>query len=349
MSVDGRLAIGVDVGGTGVRARAFRLAADEPPGRSRGRTFPVDAAAAPLRRVLEDRGVEAVVEAIAAAVEEAVRATAGAPAGDSAPGASPVRGSPASSASTAGTSMAGSLAVVGVGMPGFIHEGVVLASPNFPAFRGVPLAERLHDRLGCPVHVENDANAATWGAYVERGAREDLVLLTLGTGVGGGVVTGGRLLRGSRGTGAELGHLYTGGDAPCGCGGRGCLETFASTVGLTRLARERGLDCADGRAVLGAAEAGSAPAADALAEAACALGRGLVTLVNIFNPDTIILAGGLVAARRLLAPPAEAWLRAHGIPPNVDAARLVWAERADDLAIAGAAALASEPRDPSGR
>lgn len=226
---------------------------------------------------------------------------------------------------------------LGVGVPGFVQGRTVLASPNFPAWKGLDLGERLEARLGVPVAVENDANAAALGAWHRRGGRGDLVLLTLGTGVGGGIVTGGRLLRGATGTGAEVGHLWAGGERPCGCGGQGCLETWCSTQGLRRAAAEAGHAVNDGLEVVEAARAGIPWAADAVREAGRRLGIGLVTLVNLFEPDVIALAGGLSLARDLLEPPAEAWLRRYGIRPNATRVALEWLGRADDLAIAGAA------------
>lgn len=229
---------------------------------------------------------------------------------------------------------------VGVGVPGFVRGGVVLGSPNFPDLVHADVRAALAAGLpGVEVHVENDANCAAWGAWVAAGARGDLVLLTLGTGVGGGIVTDGRLLVGAGGTGAEVGHLYAGGDAPCGCGGRGCLETWCSTVGLVRLARERGLEADDGRVVVDRARQGD-PVARAVVDAAgAALGRGLITLVNLFNPDRVELHGGLAAAADLWGPVAEGALRAHGVPPSVQRAQVVWGGRAEEFAILGAAEL----------
>lgn len=234
----------------------------------------------------------------------------------------------------------GSDAPVGLGVPGFVHDQHVLASPNFPTWREVPLAELLAERLKRPVTIENDANCATLGIWRERGAHEDLVVLTLGTGVGGGVVMQGELLRGATGTGAELGHIYAGGDAPCGCGGLGCLEQWCGTVGLIRLAAASGHSIADGRELVQAAEQGRQWAASVLRRAAQGLGRGLVTLVNLFNPDVVVISGGLAHARDWLAPPAEDWLRRYGIAASVDHARVVWVGPADRFAILGAAEVA---------
>jgi glucokinase len=229
---------------------------------------------------------------------------------------------------------------VGVGMPGFVRDGVVVASPNFPDWEQVPLAALLSEALGKPVAVENDANAAALGAWLRNGGSGDLVQLTLGTGVGGGVVQGGRLLRGAGGTGAELGHIYVGGERPCGCGGVGCLETWCSTVGLVAAAAERGHTVRLGHEVVLAARAGEAWAIEVMTEAGFALGRGLTTLVNLFNPDVVRLCGGLAAAQDLLAPHAEGWMRRHCVQASVERVEIVWAWRADEDAIFGAATAA---------
>lgn len=283
------MSIGVDIGGSGVRA-----------GRVAVGLIQGDVA----RRNLFGRSLDEVVEAVAAAVAEVDD------------------GSP-----------------VGVGMPGFIHAGVVHGSPNFPGWRGVDLRAALQRRLVRDVSVENDANVAALGAWVSRGGTEDLVMLTLGTGVGGGVVTGGRLLTGSVGTGAELGHIHVGGARRCGCGGVGCLEMWCGTVGLVAAAAERGHRAGDGSDIRSAAEGGETWAIEILAQAAEHLGKGLVTLVNIFNPDVVVIAGGLTAARFWLDP-AEEWLMRNGVPPSTSHVRVVWGGRADVWAIVGAGALA---------
>lgn len=237
----------------------------------------------------------------------------------------------------------GPIDALGVGVPGFLtRDGTVVGSPNFPDWHDVPLRRLLTQRLGMPVAVENDANAAALGGWARWGQRDSLVLLTLGTGVGGGVVdVDGRLLRGT-GTGAELGHIYAGGDAPCGCGGVGCLETWCSTVGLVRQAREHGHQLADGAAVVAAAERGEDWAVEVMNHSADALGRGLTTLVNLFAPRRLVLTGGLTAARDLLAPRAEAWLRRHGVAPSVQAVEVCWQGRAEDVALDGAATRAAQ-------
>lgn len=227
---------------------------------------------------------------------------------------------------------------VGVGVPGFLRDGAIQASPNFPEWRAVPLGALLEERLGLPVVVENDANSAALGAWWERGGDHDVVLLTLGTGVGGGVVSGGQLLRGLRGTASELGHLYVGGDAPCGCGGVGCLETWASTVGLVRLAAEAGHPVRSGRHVVEAADGGEPWGVAVLEAVNQHLGIGLASLANLYAPHEIVIVGGLAqdptpwsAAVRIF--------QERVIPANL--CPVVWLGRADTLAIAGAARLAA--------
>ncbi len=232
-------AVGVDIGGSGVRAAAVR-----------------DGQIGPIERVsLRSRGLDDVLEAVAAVVPD---------------GRGPV----------------------GVGVPGFVRRGLVLSSPNFPEWREVKLEEQLGARLQRRVFILNDANAAAVGAWRSR-PEDSVLMVTLGTGVGGGVVVAGELQCGARQTGTEFGHLYAGGNAPCGCGGRGCLETWASTVGMIRAAKERGHVVRDGGHIVAAAADGEAWAKAVLGEANQALGRALVTLANLYAPDVIVLAGGL--------------------------------------------------------
>jgi glucokinase len=286
--------IGVDVGGTGVRAG---WVSDD--GALVGDT---------VAHELVDRSVGTVVDTIVGAV----RAVAG--------------GRP--------------FEAVGVGVPGFVVAQTVVASPNFPEWDHVPLGASLSEALGAPVTIENDANAATWGAWVAAGRWGDLVMLTLGTGVGGGVVSEGRLLRGRRGSAAELGHIPVGGDRPCLCGGVGCLEVWCSTVGLVAEARRRGIVVADGRGLIDRVEAGDAVARAVVAEAGEALGRGLVAVANVFAPDRIVLAGGLAAARPFLEPHALPALRTRAVVSSRDA-ELVWFPRAEPFAVPGAAMVAA--------
>ena len=236
----------------------------------------------------------------------------------------------------------GPLRRVGVGVAGLVRDGIVLESPNFSDWRDVPLGAVLKEQLGVPVTVENDGNCAAFGLWQERGAQGELVLLTLGTGVGGGVITEGRLLRGCGGTGAELGHVYVGGDRDCSCGGRGCLETWCSAQGLRAAAIEKGIAVNNGHDVARRAAQGESWALRVCDAAADALGRGLVSLVNTLNPNVIVVACDLVDGRKRFAHRSESILRRRAIQASVERVRLVWTDRTDALTIAGAAALAGE-------
>ncbi|MGH9660187.1 MAG: ROK family protein, partial [Bryobacteraceae bacterium] len=138
------------------------------------------------------------------------------------------------------------LAGIGVGVPGFIimDRGIVTDSPNLPCFENFPIRDELSRRLGAAVILENDANAAALGEKWKGAGREvdDLVLLTLGTGIGGGIISGGRVLHGFVGMAGELGHMTVNPTGnPCGCGNRGCLEKHASATAVTTMARLMGL------------------------------------------------------------------------------------------------------------
>ncbi|WP_203335404.1 ROK family glucokinase [Nocardioides limicola] len=228
---------------------------------------------------------------------------------------------------------------VGVGAAGFIDadRATVRFAPNI-AWREEPLGAALHHRLGLSVVVENDANAAAWGEYAfgaGRGA-DTMLTATLGTGVGGGLILGGHLHRGSHGMAAEIGHLRLTPDGPlCGCGKRGCLETYSSGTALVRRAREdveAGLPGTEhlralangavtGPMVTEAAMAGDRYAITLLAEVGRHLGYGLASLCAVLDPDTIVIGGGMVAAGELVLGPArdslaaELSAAAHRPPP----------------------------------
>ena len=193
---------------------------------------------------------------------------------------------------------------IGVAVPGFFdtRESVVRSSPNFPEWVDVPLATLLEEALGSRVSVDNDANAAVLGeawAGAATGLRE-VVMLTLGTGVGSGFLVNGRVLRGARGAAAEAGHMVIHpGGRPCGCGRRGCLETYASGPGLVRTAREMWegegrADAPNTATGLFALHAAQDPTAGrVVTRFASDLARGLTTLVHLFAPEAIVLGGGV--------------------------------------------------------
>ena len=239
------------------------------------------------------------------------------------------------------------------------QENKVIFSPNLHAVEGIPLKDELEPRIGVPLTVENDANAAAWGEF-RFGAGRDvdhLVFVTLGTGVGGGVISHDVLLRGAQGAGGELGHVTIHATGPrCACGNRGCLEALASGTAIGRRGREVAIEYPDSalgrlaikRKVLGEdvtelARQGDKLALSVLDEAGRWLGIGLAGFVNIFNPEVVAVGGGAMAAGELILEAAreEVYLRAR--PPSRDLVEVKEATLGPESGVLGAAALARDP------
>lgn len=199
-----------------------------------------------------------------------------------------------------------SLAGIGAGVPGNIDmaAGIVQSWNNVPAFNGFPMRDQLSRRLGAPVLLENDANAAALGESWVRGNEPNLILLTLGTGVGGGIVWNGRVWHGHIGMAAELGHLTvvpTGN--PCGCGNRGCLEKYASATAVSTMARLAGLgDGLTAKDVEILAAQKNARAMAIYSTVGESLGVALAALINTFNFPLYLIGGGMSAAWDRFAP-----------------------------------------------
>ena len=314
--MSGRRVIGVDAGGTKLLAGVVdeRMSVHHR-----------------VRRLWAGGGRDEVLETMAAAVEEARRATP-------------------------------EVEAVGFGIPSLVdcRDGSSLSSVHLP-LEGVPFRELMSERLGLPVSVENDATAAAVAEHRHGAARGDrnVVLLTLGTGIGGGLVLNDRVYRGSVGAGAELGHMVVDVDGPeCfgHCPGRGCLEALVSGSALARdgaiAARESpdsllGLALADGRAITGAlvteaAIAGDPAAGAVMHHAGRMLGAGITGLVNAFNPDVVIVGGGVMAAGELLLGPAREVVTERALAPGRRHVRVVAAGLGDEAGMLGAATLALE-------
>lgn len=238
------------------------------------------------------------------------------------------------------------------------ERGVVVASPNLP-LADAPVASALEKALGFPVVLENDVNAAvraeaTMGAAA--GLR-DVVMLTLGTGVGGGLWLDGHVYRGANGGAAELGHIIVrAGGLPCLCGSRGCLEMYTSGRALVRYAAARAGDPKTdpsgeltalqeqgrltGGAVARLAMAGDKAALDAVNELAHWLGVGLVNMTNAFDPEMIVVGGGVGALGELLLSPARELVRKLAIPPGRDGVRIAAARLGNRAGLVGGALTA---------
>jgi glucokinase len=241
-----------------------------------------------------------------------------------------------------------SVAAVGIGIPSTIdqREGTSIFAVHVP-LEGVPLRERAEQYLGLPVAIDNDANAAAvaeWTIGAGRGTQY-MIMLTLGTGIGGGLILGGRLYRGSSGAAAELGHMVLEFDGPeCRgfCTGRGHFEYFASGSAATELARELFGPEADSRQLVAAARDGHERAAGALAEMGRKLGAGVASLVNVFDPEVIVIGGGFGDALDLLLEPAQETMRRDALPPGRDRVRVVAAELGEEAGMVGAGLIAFE-------
>jgi glucokinase len=249
---------------------------------------------------------------------------------------------------------------VGFGLPALVDQrtGQSAWSTHLP-LEGVRFRDLMSERLGLPVHVDNDANVALLAEH-RRGAaagRDHAAMVLLGTGIGGGLLIGGRIYRGATGVGAELGHIVVDIDGPeCqgACPGRGCLEVMASGTAIgreaERLAAERpdsalGRRLAAGAEITGAiatelAHEGDAAAVDVLAVIGRHLGAGLVSLVNALNPEVIVIGGGAVAAGDLLLDPAREVVAERALPPAREVVEIVPAHFGAESGMLGAALMA---------
>jgi glucokinase len=241
-----------------------------------------------------------------------------------------------------------SIAAVGIGIPSTIDQrrGTSVFAVHVP-LEGVPLRERASQYLGLPVAIDNDANAAAvaeWTIGAGRGTQH-MVMLTLGTGIGGGLILGGRLYRGSSGAAAELGHMVLEFDGPeCRgfCTGRGHFEYFASGSAANELAQSLLGPESDSRALVDAARGGDERAEAGLEEMGRMLGAGLAGLVNIFDPEAIVIGGGFGEALDLMLGPALETMRRDALPPGRDTVRIVPAELGEEAGMVGAGLIAFE-------
>ncbi len=254
----------------------------------------------------------------------------------------------------------GQVAAIGVGAPGPMDAvaGVLTAPPNLPGWVNVPLKELVEARLGIKTFLENDANAAALGEFHYGAGKgvHNMIYITASTGIGGGLILDDRLYGGTNGSAGEIGHMTILPDGPlCGCGNRGHLEALASGTAIARMGREllaRGVPTLIGELVKGDAQAVSAKvvaqAADQgdleaeriIRQAMEYLGIGVANLVNLFNPDLIVIGGGLTNMGDKLFAPVRQAVRRIAFPIAAESVRVVPAQLGGDVGVLGAAVVA---------
>lgn len=237
------------------------------------------------------------------------------------------------------------LAGIGIGVPGFISlkEGIIRNCNNIPTLENFPIREEIGQRLGTRIILENDANAAALGEkWIGAGRHvDDLVMLTLGTGVGGGIISNGRVLRGVYGMAAELGHItavpY---GNPCGCGNVGCVEKHASATAVVAQARMLGLgDDITAQDVYNMAKAGNEKAQMVFRGMGEALGIVLAMLINSFNFPLYLIAGGMIAGWDAFAPAMLEEAKRRSFTFRTTDTRVEKAELGNEAGLYGAAYL----------
>lgn len=271
------------------------------------------------------------------------------------------------------------MAGIGIGAPGPLNSrsGVMYAPPNLPGWNRVPLRDLFQHRFSVPTFVENDANAAALGEYMFGAGHgsSNIVYITISTGIGGGIISEGKILDGSSGTAGELGHMTIDWHGErCNCGNIGCLEYIASGTAIARKANaaiaagkgddllafalshqadkalealedseaEPELDSSthiNASIVALAAEAGIALAQEIIRTAAEAIGVGLVNIIHIFNPEMIILGGGVTQIGAMLLEPALHIVRERAMQVPREAAKIVLAQLGSNVGLIGAGAL----------
>lgn len=250
----------------------------------------------------------------------------------------------------------GVIRTASVGVPGTIdvEKGVVITAPNIPCLAGFPLADALQLELQLPAVIENDANAAAVGEMWQGAGRgaSTMVCITLGTGVGGGIILNGELWRGADGSAGEIGHVAIEpfGGVACGCGGQGCLEVYASGTAIVRMTREalpkhphsilhaiRGLTAEE---IFRAGKNNDQLAIEIFDQMGMYLGVALANLVNIFNPEMIVVAGGVANAWELFAAQAIQKMRDRAFPLPAANVQIKQGECGDNAGLLGAASRA---------
>jgi glucokinase len=245
-----------------------------------------------------------------------------------------------------------SVAAVGVGAPGVIQvdKGIVVKSPNFPDWNKLPLKDELENVLSLPVTIENDANAAALGEQWRGAGRGigSMILLTLGTGVGGGIILNRQIWHGADGMAGEVGHMTIIPDGrQCGCGNTGCLEMYASARGIVQSYRDAGGVSETGNQseitsaqVYQAANSGNPRGVEVMKNMGRILGIGIANLINIFNPEMVVIGGGVKDAWPLFIDSTRAEIRKRAFEVPAARTEIVPSKLGDDAGMVGAAAAA---------
>jgi glucokinase len=254
---------------------------------------------------------------------------------------------------------------IGVAAPGPIDaaSGTVTAPPNLPGWHDVPLARLIQSRISLPTYLENDAAAAALAEFTFGAGRgcQHMIYVTASTGIGGGYVLNGRLYQGAVGAAGEIGHMTLLPNGPlCGCGNRGCLEALASGTAIARDARERvsrgvptliaelvngDLTKISAKVVAQAADDGDIEAQEILQEALGYLGVGVANLVNLFNPEIIVIGGGLTNMGERLFETVRRVIDRRAFPISAHTVRVRPAQLGSDVGLLGAAAVAMTSAD----
>ncbi len=248
---------------------------------------------------------------------------------------------------------------LGIGAPGLVdpETGTVVEAPNLFGWRNVPVRDHLAGELGIPTSLENDANVLALGEHRWGAGRgvSDLLYITVSTGIGGGLILGGRLYGGASSTAGEVGHIPLQVDGPpCGCGNHGCLEALASGTALARAARDalkegaasllleavEGVESVDAEAVFRAAAQGDALATGIVERGAFYLGLGLTTVVNLLNPELIVVGGGLSMEWDAYVAPALRVMRLRAFTRPAERVRVIPAALREEAGALGAVVLA---------
>jgi glucokinase len=320
--VSERWVVGVDIGGTNLVVGSVPVAGGPPAAMRTGSTLP-------------ERGPDAAVEDVARMAKEVIDETI----------------------DRHGVQR-DAFVGVGIGCPGplDVEEGILITTPNL-GWTKYPVRDRISERLDLPATLDNDANCATYGEWwlgAGRGTRW-MAGVTLGTGIGGGVILDGRLVRGASGCAGELGHTtidFTG--RRCACGNYGCLEAYASGPNIAARARE-GIEAGDhsilvdlvdgdlsritAQTVYDALLQGDEHAAAVMLETAKILGAGIANVVNLFNPEVVVVVGGVTRAGDHLFTPLRSEVRRRAFDEAVAACRIVPGELADAAGVIGAAGV----------